>query len=163
MSAKDKATGKENKITIKANSGLSEGEIDKMVKDAEVNAADDHKRRELVEARNQADALVHSVRKSLAEYGDKVDADEKGKIEDALKAAEESLKSEDKEEIEAKSNALMQVSQKLGEMMYAKMQAEQGAAGAGADAAGGAGASEAKRPKEDDVVDADFKEVKRDA
>ena len=163
VSAKDKATGKENKITIKANSGLSEDEIQKMVKDAEVNAAEDHKRRELVEARNQADALVHSVRKSLAEYGDKIDADEKGKIEDALKAAEESLKSEDKEEIEAKTNALMQASQKLGEMMYAKMQAEQGAAGAGAETASGADASEAKRPKEDDVVDADFKEVKRDA
>jgi molecular chaperone DnaK len=164
VSAKDKATGKENKITIKANSGLSEGEIDKMVKDAEANAADDHKRRELVEARNQADALVHSVKKSLAEYGDKVDAEEKGRIEDALKAAEESLKSEDKEEIEAKSNALMQASQKLGEMMYAKMQAEQGAgAAAGGPQESGAGASEAKRPKEDDVVDADFKEVKRDA
>jgi molecular chaperone DnaK len=161
VSAKDKATGKENKITIKANSGLSEGEIDKMVKDAEVNAADDHKRRELVEARNQADALVHSVRKSLAEYGDKIDAGEKDKIDEALKAAEEALKSEDKEEIEAKSNALMQASQKLGELMYAKMQAEQGAAGGGETA--GAGASEAKRPKEDDVVDADFKEVKRDA
>jgi len=164
VSARDKATGKENKITIKANSGLSEAEIQNMVKDAEANAADDHKRRELVEARNQADALVHSVKKSLAEYGDKVDAGEKGKIEDALKAAEESLKSEDKEEIEAKSNALMQASQKLGELMYAKMQAEQGGAG-GPQAAGesAAGASEAKRAKDDDVVDADFKEVKRDA
>jgi len=162
VSAKDKATGKENKITIKANSGLSESEIDKMVKDAEVNAADDHKRRELAEARNQADALVHSVKKSLAEYGDKIDAAEKSKIEEAVKAAEEALKSDDKAEIEAKSNELMQASQKLGELMYAKMQAEQGAAG-GAEAAGEGGASEAKRAKEDDVVDADFKEVKRDA
>jgi len=162
VSAKDKATGKENKITIKANSGLSESEIQKMVKDAEANAADDHKRRELVEARNQADALVHSVKKSLAEYGDKIDASEKSKIEDAIKAAEEALKSEDKDEIEAKSNALMSASQKLGEMMYAKAQAEQGAAGADAGGgAGAAGASEAKRPKDDDVVDADFKEVKR--
>ncbi|HEY5635066.1 MAG TPA: molecular chaperone DnaK [Burkholderiaceae bacterium] len=161
VSARDKATGKENKITIKANSGLSEDEIQTMVKDAEVNAAEDHKRRELVEARNQADTLVHSVRKSLAEYGDKVDADEKGRIEDALKAAEESLKSEDKAEIEAKTNALMQASQKLGELMYAKMQAEQGAQGA----AGGGGQeqAEAKAGKEEDVVDADFKEVKRDA
>jgi len=164
VSAKDKATGKENKITIKANSGLSEGEIDKMVKDAEANAADDHKRRELVEARNQADALVHSVRKSLTEYGDKVDADEKTKIEDALKAAEESLKSEDKAEIEAKTNELMQASQKLGELMYAKMQAEQGAQGGGEGTAGGAqDAGAAKAGKEEDVVDADFKEVKRDA
>ena len=163
VGAKDKATGKENKITIKANSGLSEGEIQKMVKDAEANAADDHKRRELVEARNQADALVHSVKKSLAEYGEKIDAAEKSKIEDAIKAAEEALKSEDKDEIEAKSNALMSASQKLGEMMYAKAQAEQGAAGAdaGGGGAGGAGASEAKRAKDDDVVDADFKEVKR--
>jgi len=162
VSAKDKATGKENKITIKANSGLSEAEIQKMVMDAETNAAEDHRRRELVEARNQADALVHSVRKSLAEYGDKVEAAEKGRIEDALKAAEEALKSENKDEIEAKSNALMQASQKLGELMYAKMQAEQGA-GAGGASAGAAGASEAGRAKEEDVVDADFKEVKRDA
>ena len=161
VSAKDKASGKENKITIKANSGLNEAEIQAMVKDAESNAAEDHKRRELAEARNQADAMVHSVKKSLAEYGDKIDAGEKAKIEDALKAAEESLKSEDKDEIEAKSAALSTASQKLGEMMYAKMQAEQGAAGEQPGAA--SGASEAKRPKDDDVVDADFKEVKRDA
>ena len=161
VSAKDKATGKENKITIKANSGLSEAEIDKMVQDAEANAADDHKRRELADARNQGDSLVHSVKKSLTEYGDKIEADEKAKIEEALKAAEESLKSEDKDEIQAKSNELMQVSQKLGELMYAKMQAEQGAGAAGQP--GDAGASEARRAKDDDVVDADFKEVKRDA
>jgi len=161
VSAKDKATGKENKITIKANSGLTEAEIQKMVKDAEANAAEDHKRVELTNARNQADALVHSVKKSLAEYGDKIDAGEKSKIEDALKAAEESLKSDDKAEIEAKTNALMTASQKLGELMYAKAQAEGGAQAAGA--AGPEGASEAKRPKDDDVVDADFKEVKRDA
>jgi len=161
VSAKDKATGKENKITIKANSGLSEAEIDKMVQDAEANAAEDHKRRELADARNQGDSLVHSVKKSLAEYGDKIEADEKTKIETALKAAEESLKSEDKDEIQAKSNELMQVSQKLGELMYAKMQAEQGAGAAGQP--GDAGASEARRAKDDDVVDGDFKEVKRDA
>ena len=161
VSAKDKATGKENKITIKANSGLSEAEIDKMVQDAEANAADDHKRRELADARNQGDSLVHSVKKSLTEYGDKIEADEKAKIEEALKAAEESLKSEDKDEIQAKSNELMQVSQKLGELMYAKMQAEQGAGAAGQP--GDAGAAEARRAKDDDVVDADFKEVKRDA
>ncbi len=161
VSARDKATGKENKITIKANSGLTEAEIQKMVKDAEANAADDHKRVELTNARNHADALVHSVKKSLAEYGDKIDADEKAKIEEALKASEESLKSDDKDEIEAKTNALMTASQKLGEAMYAKAQAE-----SGAQAAAGPGpeeASEARRPKDDDVVDADFKEVKRDA
>ena len=163
VSAKDKATGKENKITIKANSGLTEAEIQKMVKDAEANAAEDHKRVELTNARNQADALVHSVKKSLAEYGDKIDAGEKSKIEDALKAAEESLKSDDKDEIEAKTNALMTASQKLGELMYAKAQAESGAAQAPEAGAAPEGASEARRPKEDDVVDADFKEVKRDA
>ncbi len=162
VSAKDKATGKENKITIKANSGLTEAEIQKMVKDAETNAAEDHKRVELTNARNQADALVHSVKKSLAEYGDRIDAGEKAKIEDALKAAEESLKSDDKDGIEAKTNALMTASQKLGEMMYAKAQAEAGAQAAGSEAPE-AGAGEAKRPKDDDVVDADFKEVKRDA
>ncbi|GAA4407728.1 molecular chaperone DnaK [Quisquiliibacterium transsilvanicum] len=160
VSAKDKASGKENKITIKANSGLNESEIEAMVKDAEVNAAEDHKRRELADARNQADSMVHSVQKSLAEYGDKIDAAEKAKIEEALKAAEEALKSEDKDEIEAKTAALGTASQKLGEMMYAKAQAEQGAAG---DQGAGAGAQEAKRPKDDDVVDAEFKEVKRDA
>ena len=158
VSAKDKATGKENKITIKANSGLSESEIQAMVKDAETNAAEDHKRFELATARNQADALVHSVQKSLAEHGDKIDAGEKAKIEEALKAAEESLKSDDKDDIEAKSAALMAASQKLGELMYAQAQAEQGAAGA---AEGAAGAGEARRAKDDDVVDADFKEVKR--
>ncbi|HQN11147.1 MAG TPA: molecular chaperone DnaK, partial [Quisquiliibacterium sp.] len=160
VSAKDKATGKENKITIKANSGLSEAEIQNMVKDAEANAAEDHKRFELATARNQADALVHSVQKSLAEYGDKIDAGEKAKIEEALKAAEESLKSDDKDDIEAKSAALMTASQKLGELMYAQTQAEQGAAGA-ADGGGASGAGEARRAKDDDVVDADFKEVKR--
>jgi len=163
VSAKDKATGKENKITIKANSGLTEAEIQKMVKDAEANAEEDHKRVELTQARNQADALVHSVRKSLAEYGDKVDAGEKSKIEDALKAAEESLKSDDKDEIEAKTGALMSASQKLGELMYAKTQAEGGAAQAAGGPEPEGGASEARRPKDEDVVDADFKEVKRDA
>ncbi len=173
VSAKDKATGKENKITIKANSGLSEGEIDKMVKDAEANAEDDHRRVEVALARNQGDALVHSVRKSLAEHGDKIDAGEKSKIEDAIKAAEEALKTEDKSEIEAKTNALMTASQKLGEMMYAdKAEAGAGPAGGPGGGAGGAGAAagasaggsaEAGRASDDDVVDADFKEVKRDA
>jgi len=161
VSARDKATGKENKITIKANSGLSEAEIQKMVKDAEANAEDDHKRVELAQARNQADALVHSVKKSLAEHGDKIDAGEKEKIEAAISDAEAALKSDDKAEIESKTNALMTASQKLGELMYANMQ---GAAAGAAGAAGGAeGAAESARAKDDDVVDADFKEVKRDA
>ncbi len=158
VGAKDKATGKENKITIKANSGLNEDEIQKMVKDAELNAAEDKKKLELVQARNQADAMVHSVRKSLTEHGDKLDAGEKEKIEAALKDAEESLKGEDKAEIEAKTEALMAASQKLGEKVYADAQAAQAAAG-GAEAPQGAQAS--AKPADDNVVDADFKEVKK--
>src|SRR5947208_3224801 len=127
VSAKDKATGKENKITIKANSGLSEAEIQQMVKDAELNAADDKKKLEVIQARNAADAMIHSVRKSLAEHGEKLDAGEKEKIETALKEAEESLKSDDKATIEAKTEALMTASQKLGEKVYAEAQAAQGA------------------------------------
>jgi molecular chaperone DnaK len=163
VGAKDKATGKENKITIKANSGLSEDEIQKMVKDAELNAAEDKKKLEVITARNQADAMIHSVKKSLAEHGSKLDAAEKEKIEAALKDAEDSLKSEDKATIEAKTEALMQASQKLGEKVYAEAQAAAGAAGAAGAAAGGA--SEApksdSKPSDDDVVDADFKEVKK--
>ena len=155
VSAKDKGTGKENKITIKANSGLSEAEIEKMVKDAEANAAEDHKKLELVQARNQADAMVSSVKKSLTEYGDKIDAAEKSAIEAAIKEAEEAVKGDDKAAIEAKTEALMTVSQKLGEKMYADMQAQQAAAGA-------AGAQAGARPADDNVVDAEVKEVKKD-
>ncbi|MEN9763446.1 MAG: chaperone protein DnaK [Pseudomonadota bacterium] len=161
VSAKDKATGKENKITIKANSGLSEAEIQKMVKDAEANAVEDRKRVELTNARNQLDGLVHTVKKSLTEHGDKIDASEKEKIEEAIKKSEEALKSDDKDQIEAASQALATASQKLGEIMYGKAGSGDAAAAAAAGAAAGAaGATEAKRPKDDDVVDADFKEVK---
>jgi molecular chaperone DnaK len=161
VGAKDKATGKENKITIKANSGLSEDEIQKMVKDAELNAAEDKKKLELVQAKNQADAMVHSVRKSLTEYGEKLEAAEKEKIEAAIKDMEEALKGDDKADIEGKTEALMAASQKLGEKMYADMQAAQGAAAGAAGAAPGGEApqSEAK-PGDDNVVDAEFKEVK---
>ncbi|MBC5766292.1 molecular chaperone DnaK [Ramlibacter albus] len=159
VSAKDKGTGKENKITIKANSGLSEAEIEKMVKDAELNAADDKKKLELVQARNQGEAMVHQIRKSLTEYGDKLDAGEKDKIEAAAKELEETLKSEDKEAIEAKTTALMTASQKLGEKMY---EAQQGAAGAAGAAPGGdAGAQAQSKPQDDNVVDAEVKEVKK--
>ncbi len=162
VSAKDKGTGKENKITIKANSGLSEEEIQKMVKDAELNAAEDHRKLELVQARNQADAMVHSVKKSLAEHADKLDAGEKEKIEAALKDAEEAIKGEDKAAIEAKTEALMTASQKLGEKVYAEAQAAQAAAGAAGGAAGGAeGAQASAKPADENVVDADFKEVKK--
>jgi molecular chaperone DnaK len=162
VGAKDKATGKENKITIKANSGLSEDEIQKMVKDAELNAAEDAKKVELVQARNQADGMIHSVRKSLTEYGDKLDAGERDKIEAALKEAEEAIKGEDKAVIEAKTEVLMTASQKLGEKMYADQAAAAAAAGA---APGGeapkADAGAAKPAADDNVVDAEFKEVKK--
>ena len=163
VGAKDKATGKENKITIKANSGLSEAEIEKMVKDAEANAAEDHKKFELVQARNQADAMVHSVRKSLSEHGDKLDAGEKEKIETALKEAEEALKGDDKASIEAKTEALMTISQKLGEKMYADQAAAAAAAGGaapGGEAPQGSQQASAK-PADDNVVDAEFKEVNK--
>jgi len=164
VSAKDKGTGKENKITIKANSGLTEEEIQKMVKDAELNAADDAKKVELVQARNQADAMLHSVRKSVAEHGDKLDAAEKEKIELALKDVEEAIKGDDKAVIEAKTEVLMTASQKLGEKMYADAQAAQAAAGAAAGSAAGSAAGEAPqqaKPADDNVVDAEFKEVKK--
>jgi molecular chaperone DnaK len=161
VSAKDKGTGKENKITIKANSGLSEAEIEKMVKDAESNAAEDAKKLELVQARNQADAMLHSVKKSLGEHGDKLDAPENEKIEAALKDVEEALKGDDKATIEAKTEALMTASQKLGEKMYADAQAAAGAAGAAAGAAPGGEPPKSGKPADDNVVDADFKEVKK--
>jgi len=155
VSAKDKATGKENKIKIQANSGLKEDEIQRMVKDAEAHADEDRKARELVEARNQCDALIHAVKKSLAEHGDKVSADEKTNIETAIKAAEESIKSGDKDVIEAKSKALAEASHKLAEKVYAQQQAP----GAGAQPqpqpeSGGA------KPDDGNVVDAEYEEVK---
>ena len=149
VSAKDKATGKENKITIKANSGLSEDEIQRMVQDAEANAAEDAKVLAMAQARNAADALVHSVKKTLTEAGDKVSASDKSKIEAAIKDVEEALKGTDKDVIEAKTTALMEASHTLAEQMYA---GTEGAAGAAAGAAGG---------KDDgDVVDAEYTEVK---
>ena len=155
VSAKDKATGKENKITIKANSGLADSEIEAMIKDAETHAEDDRKAREVVDARNECDALVHGVRKSLAEHGEKLDADEKAKIEQALTDAEAAIQSNDKEEIQAKSQELAAVSQKLAEQMNAQeQQAAQGSPESGASSGGQAA--------EDDgnVVDAEFEEVK---
>ena len=165
VSAKDKATGKENKITIKANSGLSDAEIDKMVRDAEEHADEDKQRVELTQARNNADALVHSVEKSLKEHGDKIDADEKSKIESALEAAREAVKGDDKARIEETSNALTEAAQKLGEKVYAEAQAAAAGAAGAAGAAAGASSAESAHSTEtagDDVVDADFKEVKRD-
>jgi molecular chaperone DnaK len=161
VSAKDKATGKENTIKIKASSGLSEAEIQKMVKDAEAHAEDDRKQLEVVQARNQLDTLVHSVKKSVGEYGDKVGADEKAKIEEAVKDAEALLKQPDagKDALEAKAEELAKASQKLGEIMYAQAQAEaQKAAGGAEGGAEGGGAASGKA--EEKVVDAEFTEVK---
>ena len=153
VSAKDKATGKENKIKIQASSGLSEAEIQQMVKDAELNAAEDHKAFELATARNTADSMVHAVKKSLTEYGDKIDASEREKIETAIKEVEEAVRGDDKEAIEAKTNELATASHKLAEQMYQAEQAKTGGAEAGApESDTGKGG--------DDVVDAEFTEVK---
>jgi molecular chaperone DnaK len=161
VGAKDKGTGKENKITIKANTGLSEAEIQQMVKDAELNAEDDKKKLELVQAKNQADASLHSVKKSLTDYGDKLEGEEKAKIETAVKELEDALKGDDKALIEEKSTALMTASQKLGEHMYADAQAKEAAQGGGAEAGPSAGQASAHEA-DDNVVDAEVKEVKKD-
>jgi molecular chaperone DnaK len=150
VSAKDKATGKEQQIRIQASGGLSDAEIEKMVKDAELHAAEDKARRELVDTRNQAEAMVHSAEKSVAEYGDKVSAADKTTIETAIADLKKALEGEDAEEIKTKTNDLTQASMKLGEAMY-KAQQEAGPA-AGADQAG-------HKDHKDDVIDADFKEV----
>src|SRR5690242_12183544 len=155
VSAKDKATGKENKIKIQASSGLSDDEVQRMVKDAEAHAEEDHKVMELVTSRNQCDAMIHSVRKTLKEHGDKLSGDEKSKIEAALKDAEEALKSDSKDVIEAKTQALAEVSHKLAEKMYSQEQTQQ--AQPGAESGSHAGS---EKPVEGEVVDAEFEEVK---
>ena len=154
VSAKDKATGKENKITVKANSGLSEAEIQQMEEDAVKYADEDRKLRELVDARNAADGMVHSVKKSLIEHGDKLESAEKEAIETALKDVEEAMKTDDKDTIEAKTNALTEAAQKLGEKVYADQQAQ-------------ANTESAQKPQGEktvdaEVVDAEFEEVKKD-
>ncbi|HUN67645.1 MAG TPA: molecular chaperone DnaK [Burkholderiales bacterium] len=158
VTAKDKATSKEAKIKIQAGSGLSEEEIKRMVSDAEAHAEEDRKALDLVNARNQCEALVHSIRKSLAEHGDKLDAGEKEKIEAALKDAEGVIKSDDKAQIDAKAQALAQASQKLGEKVYAEAQAKQQADAQPAD--GGAKASAEAKKEDGNVVDAEYTEVK---
>lgn len=151
VSAKDKATGKEQSIVIKASSGLSDDEVEQMVKDAEAHAEEDKKFHELVTARNQADALIHATNKSLKDLGDKVEADEKANIESAVEALEEAIKGEDKDDIEAKTTALSEASAKLAERAYA----ENAEAGEGA-------AAEDSAQSGDDVVDAEFEEVDED-
>ncbi len=149
VTAKDKATNKEHQIRIQASGGLSDADIEKMVKDAEANAEADKKRRELVEVKNQGESLIHATEKSVSEYGDKVSAADKGAIESAITALRSALEGEDAEGIKAKTNDLMQASMKLGEAMYAASQNE-GAPGEGASASA---------EKKDDVIDADFQEV----
>jgi molecular chaperone DnaK len=155
--AKDKGTGKEQQIRIQASGGLSEADIQRMVKEAETHAADDKKRRAFVEAKNQAEALVHQTEKSLKDYGDKVAANDRTAIENALSDLKEALKGDDASAIQAKAQALAQVSMKLGEAMYA---AQQQGGGPGGDAGGTGAASGAE--KKEDVVDAEFTEVDDD-
>ena len=151
VSAKDKATGKSQSIEIKASSGLSDDEVEKMVKDAEAHAEDDRKFNELIEARNKGDSMVHAVEKSLKDFGDKIEADEKSQIEKSIEELREVLKGNDKEAIETKTNALAEASAKLAEKAYADAGAQQG----GADADGA-------KAEAEDVVDAEFTEVKDD-
>ena len=155
VSAKDKATGKENKIKIQASSGLSEEEVQRMVRDAELHAEEDKKVHELADARNQADGMVHMTKKSLTEYGKELSDEEKAAIEAAIKEVEDAVRGTDKAEIEAKTQALATAAQKLGEKMYAQQQATGGAPGAEAGAASGG-----EKTVEGDVVDAEFTEVK---
>ncbi|MBK7954106.1 MAG: molecular chaperone DnaK [Candidatus Accumulibacter sp.] len=154
VSAKDKATGKENKIRIQASSGLSEAEVQRMVQDAELHAEEDRKAHELAESRNQCDGMIHTVKKSMAEYGKELSDTERGVIESAIKDAEEAIRGNDLEAIKAKTEALGTAAQKLGEKMYAKQQEH----AAGPESAAGAG-GEAKKD-DSDVVDAEFTEVK---
>ena len=151
VSAKDKGTGKEQQIRIQASGGLSDDDIEKMVKDAEANADTDKARRESVEAKNQAEALVHSSEKSLSEYGEKVSEEDKKSIEDAIASLKEALETEDAEDIKAKTTVLAEASMKLGQAMYEASQTEAAEADAAADAA-----------KDEDVVDADFEEINDD-
>ena len=157
VSAKDKATGKENKIKIQASSGLSDAEIDRMVKDAEAHAEEDHKILELVSSRNQCDAMIHSVKKSLKEYGEQLSNEEKSKIEVALKEAEDILKTDKKEDIDAKTQALAEASHKLAEKMYQKEGDQQAQTQTGA---GASSSNQQEKPVEGEVVDAEFEEVK---
>ncbi|MDP2855327.1 MAG: molecular chaperone DnaK [Smithellaceae bacterium] len=160
VNAKDLGTGKEQSIKITASSGLSEAEIEKLVRDAETHAEEDKRRKELIEARNHADSLVYSVEKNIKEFGDKVDAAEKTKIEEAITSVKKALESDDLEAIKKAQDDLMTVSHKLAEAMYAKTAGGPGGPGAGgAGAAGGEGQASGK--KDDDVVDADFEEVKK--
>jgi molecular chaperone DnaK len=160
VNAKDLGTGKEQSIKITASSGLSEAEIEKLVKDAEVHAEEDKRRKELIEARNQADSMVYSVEKNIKEFGDKVDAAEKAKIEEAITKAKKALEGDDIEAIKKTQEELMSVSHKLAEAMYAKTSGGQGGPGADGGAQQQSGNEQTSGKKNDDVVDADFEDVK---
>jgi molecular chaperone DnaK len=162
--AKDKATGKEQSIVIKASSGLSDDEIDRMVKDAEAHADEDKKFHELVGARNQADSMIHATRKSMEQLGDeKMEAGEKDRIESTIKELEEAMKGEDKDQIVALTTALGEASGKMAERLYAQDQGGGAGPGAGPGAdAGGSGTAGGSNAGADDVVDAEFEEVKDD-
>ncbi|MFP4272422.1 MAG: molecular chaperone DnaK [Halothiobacillaceae bacterium] len=163
VNAKDKATGKEQNIVIKASSGLSEDEVERMVKDAEAHAAEDKRLKELVETRNQADGLIHSVEKTIKDMGDKIDESEKKAAEEAIEALRAAIKGDDKDEIQSKSEALAQASAKIAEKAYAQQQGGEGASASGAaGGAAGAGGSAGQDKAADDVVDAEFEEVKDD-
>jgi molecular chaperone DnaK len=161
VSAKDKATGREQKIVIKASSGLNEDEIKRMVRDAEAHAAEDKKFRELVEVRNKADGMIHAVERSLKDLGDKVDAQERAGVESAISDLRTALKSDDQAVIEKKTEALAQASASIAQKAYAAGQAgADGAAAAAGHTAGTAGGAEGAGAKKEDVVDAEFEEVK---
>tara|TARA_Y100001934_G_C12343061_1_gene771261 strand:- start:401 stop:2341 length:1941 start_codon:yes stop_codon:yes gene_type:complete len=162
VSAKDKATGQEQQIRIQASGGLSDADIDQMVQDAEEHAADDQKRKELVEARNTADSLVYSTEKSLEEYGDKISEDEKSAIQADVDALKEALQGEDAADITAKTEALSQSSMKLGEAMYKASQENAGGAAPDMDMGGDASNASGEAASDDGVVDADFEEVEED-
>jgi molecular chaperone DnaK len=151
VSAKDKGTGKEQKITIQASGGLSESEIDKMVKDAEANKEADKQKREGIDTRNNADAMVHNVEKQLKEHGDKLSAEDKTKVESDINDLKEALKGSNVEDIKTKTETLTQSAMKLGEAIYKQQQESEQKAN-----------TESDKPKDDNVVDADFEEVSKD-
>jgi len=162
VSAKDKATGKEQSIVVKASSGLSDSEIDDMIKDAEVHADEDKKFHELVTARNTAEGMIHATEKSLEDLGDQVEAEEKKSIEEAVAELKDAIKTDDKDDIESKTQKLTEISGKLAERVYAQGAGAAGAAeGASYDASGSADSGSTASSK-DDVVDADFEEVKEE-
>jgi molecular chaperone DnaK len=160
VSAKDKATGKEQKIVIKASSGLNEEEIKRMVRDAEAHAEEDKRFRDLVDTRNKADGMIHTVEKTVKDLGDKVDAGERAKVESAISDLRTALKGDDKNVIEKKTEALAQASASIAQKAYAANPGAEGAAGPGATAGGGGAGASGGQAGRDDVVDAEFEEVK---